>query len=413
MGKSVALIAALAALVIVLTGASTPRRIYVPSGATTNTIKADLTKAAADGPGTTLVFRAGKFAYSGTFTVPSGINVQGQGIWKQGLAKGGGGTWLQCAGMRWGSNLTVSNLLVGVNRAGTTSSFYPAGHGSKNVKFSFVRFKGGSDSGSPLIDLGGNFSDLWRSSVETISMTHTTWNDCEFERPQSTNATDGTSTGAIMNIWWDSRGGGGQVNHLTFNRCHFGVRNGYNSGIDGYGIGRTIVFQPSPAEHASDGPRPSDRPDNMNFDWARVTHGASSITFTGCLFEYSLWYPMDVCDYARSYSMTTRFNGSAGGNPPAAQQAAAIPDRMWTVGLDLTRCYFKGSTPKHSVVGEIGKNCVVRNSRNATGGFHMNSGSFGDLVTGSFSNATRPHTALFKTSWSGSGTSYTRSPYDP
>ena len=34
---------------------------------------------------------------------------------------------------------------------------------------------------------------------------------------------------------------------VAFNRCHFGVKNGYNSGTDGYGIGETgILVQSAP-----------------------------------------------------------------------------------------------------------------------------------------------------------------------
>ncbi len=113
-----------------------------------------------------------------------------------------------------------------------------------------------------------------------------------------------------MNIWWDSRRGGARVHDLAWTRCHFGVKNGYHSGADGNGCGRTILFQPAPAEHAPDGRGPSSGGvgDGTNgwlpsFDWSMVDHGASNISFTDCLMEYVNWYPMDVCDYARSFSV--------------------------------------------------------------------------------------------------------------
>jgi hypothetical protein len=397
--------------------------IAVPAGATQAQVSAAMTTAVAAGPGTTLAFPAGKYVYNAKFTAKDGINVTGAGIWKQNAAGGGGGTWLQCKGMNWGSDLTVSKMLVGENAAGVTSTFQPVARGSSTagadtkangshkVAFNFVRFKGGSDSGSPLVDLGGNFNSLWSGALHTTDMVATTFTDCEFERPQSTNATNGTSKGAILNIWLDSRRGGAQVHDLQFNRCHFGVKNGYRSGVDGYGIGRCILLQPAPAEHGADGPRPTGKADNLSFDWGRLDHGFSNVAFSDCLFEYSLWYPIDVCDYARSYSLTDRFGGVIGSNPPTAAQAAQIPDRAWAVGCNLARCYFKGASGSYHVVYEIGKNCKAT----ACGGtsISMNSGSFGNAVSGSFAGGSRPRTSLFSSDWTGTGTSYTPSPFDP
>lgn len=399
----------------------------VPSGATKAQIDACVAHAVAAGPGSWVVFPAGTFAYAGAFIVPDGINVRGQGIWDQGSADGGGGTWLQCAnGLRWGSDSTIEDLLVGRNAAGSTCTFHPVArgsgsagadtkaHGSHDCTFESVRFKGGSDSGANLIDLGANFSSTWSSSVKSYDMIDTSWYDCEFERPQVTNATAGTSLGAVMNIWLDCRAGGGRVYGNRWVRCHFGVKNGYHTGIDGYGMGRTILFQPAPAEHGSDGPRPSGQAADLHFDWSRVDHGFADNHFVDCLFEYSLWYPMDVCDYTRSYSLTTLFQGAVGGNPPTATQAAAIPARMWNDDLSMTRCYFKGSYPTaHGVVYEIGRDSQIVNSFNGSGGFGIHSGSFGDSVSGSFSNARRPSTATLTSDWSGGQTAYTPSPYDP
>jgi hypothetical protein len=408
--------------------------IPVPTNATQAQIDACLAKATATGPDTWVVFPAGKFTYSGSFVVPDYINVRGQGIWDQGSSGGGGGTWLQCTrGLRWGSYSTIEDLLVGQNTAGTTCSFYPvprgssaAGqftdtHGSQHCTFDSVRFKGGSDGGAHLLDLGVNFgSGLWSGSVRTYDMIDTSWYDCEFERPQSSNAVDGTdgSLGRVMNIWCDSRAGGGMVYGNRWYRCHFGVKNGYHSGIDGYGIGGTWLFQPAPAEHASDGPRPTGQPNNMNFDWSQVDHCFSDNSFEDCLFEYALWYPADICDYARSYSLTNYFNGVVGGNPPTASQAAAIPDEMWLVDLSMTRCYSKGSYPvAHSNVGEIGRDCTFTDCFVGTGSVFGQVGRFGNIVRGSFSNADRPTQAIFPAGsaydWTGATTSYTPSPYDP
>ena len=134
-----------------------------------------------------------------------------------------------------------------------------------------------------------------------------------------------------------------------------------------------------------------------------------------CLFEYSFWDPMDICDYARSYSLTNHFGGVVGANPPTASRPRRSPATMWNEGLSLTRCYFKGSSPSgYSVVGELASNCVVTDSSCATGsGFAIGAGSYGNRVEGSFADAATPSASIFTSGWTGSGTSYTPSPYDP
>ena len=112
--------------------------------------------------------------------------------------------------MDWGSDCGVNNMLVGANTSGGSCVFHPVARGSAaagpdtkasgshDVTFHFVRFKGGSDGGAGLIDLGGNFgSGLWSGDVKTCDMVDTNWYDCEFERPQG--------TGAELNIWLDCR----------------------------------------------------------------------------------------------------------------------------------------------------------------------------------------------------------------
>ena len=135
--------------------------VTVPSAATKAQIDTCVASAVKDGSGTWIVFPSGSFAYSGTFIVPDGINVRGQGIWDQGASAGGGGTWLQASkGMQWGSHSTIEDLLVGQNTAGLICTFHPVArgsatagadtqtNGSHDVTFDFVRFKGGSDAGA-------------------------------------------------------------------------------------------------------------------------------------------------------------------------------------------------------------------------------------------------------------------------
>jgi len=406
----------------------------VPSNATKAQIDSCLAQAVAAGHGTWVVFPAGKFSYSGTLIVPDFINLRGQGIWDQGTADGAGGTWLETSrGMDWGSYSTVQDLLVGENAAGGTCSFSPVArgngaagaftkaNGSQHDTFDFVRFKGGSDSGASLITTAGNFgSGLWSGPVMTCDMIDTNWYDCEFERPQLTNAywESHAGSGNELDIWLDCRKGGGRVYGNGWYRCHFGVKNGYHAGLDGYGIGQTILFQPAPAEHASDGPRPYGHASDMTFQWSQVDHGFHDNHFEDCLVEYSLWYPMDICDYARSYSLTHLFGGRVGANPPTTSQASVIPDRFWNVALTMTHSYIKGSYPTaHGVVGEIGKDCTFTDDACGTGAVFNQAGSFGNVVSGTFPDGSRPVTPIFPGSaaydWRGAAQRYTASPYDP
>ncbi|MFA4964895.1 MAG: discoidin domain-containing protein, partial [Thermoleophilia bacterium] len=413
--------------------------VNVPVNATKAQIDASVAQAVTKGPGTWVVFPSGVFEYAGTFVVPDDINIRGRGIWDQGAADGAGGTWLRSSsGMSWGSHSTIEYLLVGRNQAGSTCRFRPiprgssaAGaftnaNGSQGCTFNFVRFKGGSDSGADLLTTADNYSRGWAiSSVKKWDLINTTWNDCEFERPQVTNAVAGTTLGTIVNLWVDVRRGGGRVEGLTFRRCHFGVKNGYNTGIDGYGSGRVLLFQPAPT--GDDGPTIGGgsvvTPENWNasFDWSQFDHGLRNILFEDCLFEYALWYPMDVCDFARPYSLWQAIDagyldGGAAqgwGNPPGAHWVD-IPSAVWTDNFDLTRSYFKGSYPTgHSVVFEVARNADVVDSYIGTNGFGNHPGKYGCTQSGAFSNTKRSRTALFPTDWSGAQISYTPSPFDP
>ena len=433
-------------------------QIAVPVGAGTSQIDACLAQARAAGPGASVVFPAGKFSYAGTLDVPDRINLTGQGIWDQGASDGGGGTWLQCP-IEWGSYSTVSRLLLGVNAAGEVCTFTPCAkddqacgpytqaHGSTGCTFSQVRFKGGSDGGASLIDTS-NWGAGWSTASNPLKkhfMIDTTFTDCEFERPQAANSVGVSSTfaggnpGSAMNLWYDCRPGGAQIAGNRWIRCHFGVKNGYHSGIDGYGIGTTILCQSAPSTHSTSnsadegantdgGSVVTSANWNPRFDWSQVDHCATDNTFVDCLFEYATWCPMDLCDNARSYSMwhgvksylaknpggtCTDGNAAAGwGNPPGSQWVA-IPDRMWLKQWDMTRCYLKGSTPvAHSVIGEITADCTMLDSSCGTGSVEGYAGSFGNVATGRFPGG-HPTSAIFTARWRGATTSYTPSPFDP
>ena len=351
------------------------------------------------GVGETVHCPAGVYSGSGTFTVKAGVRLTGDGIYDP---KTGTGTWLQ-VWLRWGNGSYVDHLLAG----NETGYHCPVnGFGSDSAIFSLVRFKG-----RHILELGDNFDNVWSESWRgTISMTNNRFYDCEFERPLVSNA-QCSGQDNVMDLWLDCRKGGAQVYDNRWYRCHFGVRNG-TAGIDGYGIGYTVLFQPAPAEHGADGPRPSGKPDDVGFDWSVVDHGFHDHYFEDCLFEYALWYPMDICDYARSYSMTTRFGGVVGSNPPTGSQADQIPSVMWNERLAMTRCYHKGSVNDGGVVAEIGQDCAMTDCYCGSGSVLNQAGSFGNTASGKFPGG-HPASPIFTSDWTGTGTSYTPSPFDP
>jgi hypothetical protein len=435
-------------------------QVSVPVDAGQSQIDAAMAQARADGPGTWVVFPAGKFTYAGTLIIPDRINLTGQGIWDQGAAGGGGGggTWLQCP-VEWGSYSAVSRVLLGFNAAGEGCTFTPCAkddpacgpytqaHGSTGCTFSQVRFKGGSDTGASVLDTQ-NWGVGWSTASDPLKkhfLVDTTFTDCEFERPQAANSVGvsgsfpGGDPGSCLNLWYDCRPGGAQITGNRWIRCHFGVKNGYHSGTDGYGVGTTILCQGAPSTHSTSDPA-NEGPNidggstitsanwNPRFDWSQVDHCATDNTFVDCLFEYATWYPMDLCDAARSYSMwqgvksylaqnpggtSTDGNAAAGwGNPPGSQWVN-IPERMWLRHWDMTRCYQKGSTPiAHSVVAEITSDCTMENCYCGTGSVEGYAGKYGNVATDTFPGG-HPTSPIFTTNWSGATTSYTPSPFDP
>ena len=455
------------ALTLVNTSPSTSHNVYV-AAKTTAALAAALSSSVV---GDTIIFGAGVYPLPTNFVFLEGRTYVGQGIYAQN--GGASGTWLQGSGnIQWGASVTIQDMLIGKNGAGLSTRFIPVPRGSSaagsdtntngahDVAFNRTRFKGGSDAGGNVFDTGngGGYWSLATNPLKKRFMVNHTFTDCEFERPQSPNSygIDTTFTGGnpgmSLALWFDCRPGGAQLSGNRWNRVHFGVKNGYHSGVDGYGIGTCVLVQGGPSTYrttnaADMGPNktgssliwsPGVAPLtngvgqhewNPNFDWSQVDHCPTDNAFTDCLFEYANWYPMDLVDWGRDYSQwhgvqaylnahpggtCTDGNAAAGwGNPPGSQWVN-IPDRLWIQQYGMTRCYLKGSTPKaHSVVGEMSAHGTYSNSYCGSGSICSESGKFGNVVSGSFSNANRPHTALFPVDWTGSGTSYTASPYDP
>ena len=433
--------------------------ITIPQAATKTQI--DNAKAAAvkAGAGSVLQFPAGKLDYPARFVIPDGVTVLGKGIWNQGRSDGGGGSWLACHGATWGAGLAVQKLLMGVNLPGVSSQFRPVArtrpdagpetqrNGSHDVLFSLVRFKGGSDSGGAVIDTGSNWSGDagggWKASLKTIDMVRHTFRDVEIERSQAANAVGRSASfpngnpGDCMNLWWDCRKGGARLEELVLDRVHLGCRNGYHSGVDGYGMGTGFLIQPGPTGKLTGVTRDgssdvTSKNWNPDFDWTQIDHGAGLIAMTDVLCEYATWYPMDLCDHGRDYSMwqgtydfvhkrngVTRDDGGAQegwGNPPGSKWTAA-PAAIW-LKVAMTRVYNKGSLadPRtghgHGVVGEVCSGSYAKDCFCGSGSVFNQAGRCGNTASGSFPGG-HPKSPIFTADWTGSTTSYTKSPYDP
>jgi len=263
-------------------------------------------------------------------------------------------------------------------------------------------------------------------------------------------------------MYVDCRAGGGQFRNVSVRRCHFGVRNSIGTGIEQYGCGHTVIHQMAPngtyatsngtdtgtfgEQYITDGTGPNlgwgsqiappwystaNLRWNPLFDWSQVDHMQQDVEFVDCLFEWTDWCVINICDHTRAYSMwhgvedwvtnypTNRTfdinyqNPAEGwGNPPR-ENWVLIPDRIWNRNFTVQRCYFKGSTGTYNgqtgAVMEVCKDSDGIDNSRIMGWKDL----YGNTNSGSFSNTSRPRTALFPTDWSGGTTSYTPSPYDP
>jgi len=393
------------------------------------------------GAGGTVWFPAGKYAMSSMLTVYDYVSLCGAGIWTQSIGGGDGGVWLYPTGgseVHFGSHSRIERMLIGRNTAGQECSFRPnkrgdstAGahtntYGCHDNVFSFVRFKGGSDGGKQLLYVNNTGSNRdWGGTIQTWDFYGITFDDCEFERPMTASTGDGES----VRIWCDVRSGGSQIHHLAWNRCHFGCKNGYGAGTSEYGVGRTLIFQNGPDGDGTGGPCTGGGSeihydvDNPSFDWGLVDHNFHDVSFTDCLFEHSLWYPFNPCDESRLYSTwqscqlynyTGGLDSTYGWGNDIGTQWVNIPTRIWADNFSFTRCYAKGSSSYNSE-SEFARNLDVIDSYHypSDAGWGPHRALYGNSVTGSFSNASRPTTANFDRDWSGSTTTYTGSPNDP
>ena len=284
-----------------------------------------LSAAKTKGAGTTIYFKAGSYTHS-NLAWPNGINLRGDGI----------GTTRLNFEITFGSRSMVGGrtqamgLTIGSSSSDTQ---FTLKNGAHDTRFRWVRFRGRAEVLWDICD----YTDHWDDHVrrEVANAHDITWTDCEFEYT-------GDAGGTTFNVWWDARDGGGNLYNLTWNRCTFGVKN-----ADGdYGSGRMgLLIQPSPPEHASDGPRPdSGSGVDFNFDWAPVTHGSGRAAIGGAKgYGFRIWdssfvgrasfTSVDICDYVRAWAMV-EYRLSSPDDVTSAMRAAA-PDRMTTKGVDL------------------------------------------------------------------------------
>ena len=314
--------------------------------------------AEAKGPGTTVYFKAGSYNHD-RMSWPSGINLRGDGIGK---------TKLDFA-VRFGSRSRIGGRLRSMGLTmGSTSARTKFGlrDGAHGTQFQWVRFR---SRGPVLWDIC-DYATHWRDDVvrDTANAHNIAWVDSEFEYT-------GDPNGTTFNIWWDARAGGGNVYNLMWKRCTFGVKNSagqYGSGSMG------MLIQPSPPEHASDGPRPETSSDpggirstNFRFGFSKVTHGSGRAAAGGAHgYGFRIWdsafvgrarfSSFDLCDYIRAWAMVTyRLT-----DPSKVTQVMknAAPDRMTTKGVHLRNVWMAGTFTR-----ECGRSVTVSGVRTDQG----------------------------------------------
>ena len=333
-------------------------------------------------------------------TIPDGVNVTGAGIDKTRLA----------FSIRFGSHSSIGGPSPSAGlRIGNTGTSSNRG-GAHDTVFQWVRFRGGSGGNSvlflgswdrytsatwPLADGGsGNAYDPPTSRAGTSR-----FKDCEWERPQNSNAHyQAGGDGDCVSIWGNNLAGETRIHDVTFERCHFGVKNGA-AGSEGYGSGRVaVIIQTVPHEYLY---RP-DRPSAYFIkDWSLFAQNNADFLFSECVFEQSFWCTANPCDHGRAWAVA---HGYTVGNIPEN----IAPDVMYLKNVDFVGCTFKGSglmtsTSSNPVRYEVGKNCDVTGCRiwlgNANDGVGDPPGCTNLTVSGNTQTA-------------GFGP-YTPSPYDP
>ena len=245
--------------------------------------------------GDTVHFPAGTYSHA-TLNIPDGVDVTGAGI---------GRTHLKF-GVTFGSDSEIGGTAAQGLLVGNAGSIALRNReGVQNTTFSFVRFRGGgprdgvdyskyTDSSSnytsydPVVQLGGKGTKRSASRI--------TFTDCEFERSAGSYVSTRVRAN-IMSLWEDNRQGYAHLEYLTFERCHWGVKNAAGQ------FGATtanIEFKTNSQ---------SSEPD--------FSHNWHDVVLRDCIFERSGEFNLDFTDSARdwlkSHGMTE--SGTTNGTP--------------------------------------------------------------------------------------------------
>ena len=173
------------------------------------------------------------------------------------------------------------------------------------------RFRGGGQIGTSGIyyyhvaSFGRNGSNY--------SLSHVTFNDCEFER----NLSGWTAADVPKNtvsLWEDNRAGHSHIEYLTFNRCHFSVKN--PSGQYG-AVNANIEF----------------KTDTWGGDTGTdFSHNYHDIAFRDCVFEKSGTFNVDLTDSARAWADAHGLDSNW----------TKIPDAVHGQDITIAGCVIKG-----------------------------------------------------------------------
>jgi hypothetical protein len=289
--------------------------------------------------GRPVILGDGTYPHDGNIlTVPDGATVVGNGISRA----------IVEAALSVGSADTLRGFTAGKSASGRAHRFRPGAH---HTVFGDMRFRAPGSVrvwdacdytpwGSAPLRNRAHFQDMY-------------WGDCEWEY-------SGRDDCVPLELWWDSREGGGEVHSLTFDHCTFGVRNAAGR-FSPQRVG--ILFQAAPPEHGTNGPRPGSSID-YDFDWSPVTHGMGIPGEQTIRFYATDWLgacslaSLDVADFMRSYLMTTtrkadgtpKYTSSTNGTQA---ERDACPDAMCIHGIYISPdCRFADS-----YIPEIGRDC--------------------------------------------------------
>ena len=304
-------------------------------------------------PGSTIYFPRGRYEHA-DIRLSDGMRVRGDGIGKTVLN----------FGMSFGSNCMVGGLRESEGLTLGRKYAFGLTNGAHDTTFAWTRFRRPSGTLWDLCDFTHNWSDPARCNKGNFHAI--SWTDCEFE------CTGGTDP-LLFNIWFDSRRGGGSIYDLEWRRCTFGARNASGR----FGQGRMgILLQPSPPEHAKDGPRPAgvNDPSGINstafgFDFGQVTHG-SGLACVGAKFGFRVignrfvgpasFASFDLCDYLRAWSMV-HYRLTEPRMVTDAMRAQA-PDAVTSKGWDVRDNWMSGK-----FIRENGRNVVATNNLTSQG----------------------------------------------